>query len=80
MKQKYTIPKAKYELKKPDKPSVQTAEKTEVQEALEILLEGEKPSGIGRKKPTLVQKAQEFRRHMDEMEAGYERNTTHAKD
>lgn len=68
MKQRYTIPKAKYELKKPEKPTVQKAEKAEVQEALEILLEGEKPAGIGRKKPTLAQRAAEFRRHMDEME------------
>ena len=80
MKQKYTIPKAKYELKKPEKPSVQTAQKTEVQEALEILLEGEKPTGIGRRKPTLTDKAREFRKHMDEMEAGYERDTTQVKD
>ena len=80
MKQKYTIPEARYELREPEKPDEQSAEKNEVQAALEILLEGERPSEVSGRKPTLSEQAREFRRHMDEMEAGYERNTPHAKD
>lgn len=47
--------------KKPTEPSVQTAVKTDVQEALEILLEGE-----GKK--SLTANARAFRKRMDELE------------
>lgn len=78
MKQKYIIPEGKYEEKHPEVPEEQIAKKAEVQEVLEILLEVEKTSG--KTKPSLADRAREFRKHMDEMEADYERNTTHVKD
>lgn len=66
MKEKYTIHTAKYEEKKPKEPEVQTAEKTDVQEALEILLTDS--SGSSKKKKSLPEQAKLFRQRLDEME------------
>lgn len=77
MKKKYVIPKAEYEEKKPEKPDVQTAVENETAQALEILLGGEEvlPGG---KRMSLKEQAQKYRKHMEEMEAGYERFTFNA--
>ena len=67
MAKKYTMHKAEKNDKKPEKPSVQTAVKTDVQEALEILLEGSADST--KKKKSLSEQAKVFRKRIDEMEA-----------
>ncbi len=64
---KYKIHTAEKNEKKPKEPEVQTAEKTDVKEALEILLEG---SATGTKnKKSLPDQARAFKKRLDEMEA-----------
>jgi hypothetical protein len=60
----YNIPIAEINEKKPTEPEVQTAEKTDVQEALEVLLEG----SIKKKKATLKEQASAFRKRLDAIE------------
>lgn len=71
---KYKMHTAESNEKKPIEPAVQTAEKTDVKEALEILLEGSADS-TKRKKPSLSDQAMAFRRRLEkveEMEATHE--------
>ena len=64
MKMKYSIHTAEKNEKKPTEPTVQTAEKTDVQEALEVLLEG----STKKKKATLKEQASAFRKRLDAIE------------
>lgn len=60
---KYTMHKAESNEKKPETPEVQTAVKTDAQEALEILFDG----STGKKK-SLKDQAKAFRKKIDELE------------
>lgn len=63
---KYKMHTGESNEKKPKEPEVQTAEKTEVKEALEILLEGS--AGSTKKKKSLPDQARAFKRRLEEME------------
>nr|WP_289698173.1 hypothetical protein [Enterocloster clostridioformis] len=78
MRKKYVIPKAEYEEKRPDVPDVQTAGENEAAKALEILFEGAGTPYGGSGRKSLQEQARAYRKHMQEMEAGYERFTFNA--
>lgn len=67
MIEKYKMHTAEKNEKKPTEPTVQTAVKPDVQEALEILL-GDNAAGKKKKRASLSDKAKAFRSRMNALE------------
>lgn len=70
---KYKMHTGESNEKKPIEPAVQTAEKTDVKEALEVLFDS--AASTKRKKPSLSDQAMAFRKRLEkveEMEATHE--------
>ena len=83
METKYEVPPvAEYELKEPERPEVQTAQKSELAEALEILLSAAPASlkADGDRQLSLKERAAAFKKQMEGMEVVYGTDTLNASD